>query len=137
MSRTMRAVSWELLLLISLLAAGTLGRSLLAADAGPRPKECSGRFTEEWKPTKIECHVCPEKAQLKCEVKGNNVRDAYTQCEYDMGALSRGIDFQCTVEDNGSRCNWSRLKSILPPDSDNCAYYATYSILQDWVPSLD
>lgn len=36
-----------------------------------------------------------------------------------MGALSRGIDFQCTVEDNESRCNWSRLKSILPPDSDS------------------
>lgn len=33
MSRTMRAVPWELLLLISLLATGTLGRSLLAADA--------------------------------------------------------------------------------------------------------
>ncbi|KAK2075555.1 hypothetical protein QBZ16_001663 [Prototheca wickerhamii] len=87
--------------------------------------------------TDAGCHVCPSNAQLKCEVKGKNVRDAYAQCEYDSGVLSSGIDFQCPINDNTVECNWGYIRQQLPADNDRCAYYATYSILNDWIPNID
>lgn len=70
------------------------------------------------RPRPPRCHVCPSNAQLKCEVKGKNVRDAYAQCEYDTGVLSSGIDFQCPINDNTVECNWGYIRQQLPADND-------------------
>lgn len=63
--------------------------------------------------------MCSDNAQLKCEVKGGNVRDAYADCEYDRGILSRGIDFQCPINDNTVECNWGYLREQLPGDEES------------------
>ncbi|KAL6776111.1 hypothetical protein ACKKBG_A19890 [Auxenochlorella protothecoides x Auxenochlorella symbiontica] len=104
-------------------------RELSANDPGPKPTECSGTFTEEWKHDHIECHFCS--AQLKCEVHGGTIRSEKVECEYDPGALSRATNFDCPVQNGKAACDFSSIKSKLP----GCAYPYALRVLQAWIPS--
>ncbi|KAL6776116.1 hypothetical protein ACKKBG_A19910 [Auxenochlorella protothecoides x Auxenochlorella symbiontica] len=122
------AVSRLILPLLLLVACASASRTL-QQYAGVEPEECSGTFTDQWDNDEIECHFCD--GQLKCDHEGGTIRSEKIECEFDPGATSNALEFECPVSNGVAKCDWTSVRSVLP----GCAYPITRRILEAWIPA--
>ncbi|KAL4440270.1 hypothetical protein ABPG75_003271 [Micractinium tetrahymenae] len=119
------------LLVLALLLGGAAaaGRSL-AQDAGPKPPECSGLFTEQWNHDEIECHigVCDGNPQLKCEHSIGVIKDERVSCELDRSIVSPAITFECPASGGKVMCDWPAVLAKIP----GCAAEPVQRIMTSW-----